>query len=115
MLSWRYWSKRVQSEWDCSSLLLALWIHTLGRFGRIDRCRCGCDKAGLLLLATIGAYLPNAMFHDTNIIDGVNLLVFFLAGIVSGLAAMYGRRPLVSHRESAREVRAEEYEAIVSC
>jgi hypothetical protein len=27
------------------------------------------------------------MFHDTSIIDGLNILVFFLAGLTSGLTS----------------------------
>jgi hypothetical protein len=34
-----------------------------------------------------GAYLSNALFQDTNIIDGLNLLLFFVAGVSSGLGA----------------------------
>ena len=63
-----------------------------GGCGAIRRLRPQARQMGLLLLDVIGAYLPNAMFQDTNIIDGVNLLLFFVAGIASGLAARSPRQ-----------------------
>ena len=39
------------------------------------------------MLTFIATYLPNAMFQDTNIIDGVTLLMLCLGGITSGLIA----------------------------
>lgn len=46
-------------------------------------------QLGLLFLATVGAYLPNGMFHDVSIVAMVNMLLFFLGGTVVGLALTY--------------------------
>ena len=43
------------------------------------------------MLTFIATYLPNAMFQDTNIIDGVTLLMLCLGGITSGLIAREDR------------------------
>jgi O-antigen ligase len=48
---------------------------------------------GLLFLATLGAYLPNAMFHDMSLIPMVNMSLFFLAGASTGLSVRAGRAP----------------------
>ena len=72
-------------------LLLVLWIRSAWRLWANATAPLWVRQTGLLLLAAMGAYLPNAMFHDTNIIDGVNLLLFFLAGTVVGLSADYCR------------------------
>jgi len=45
---------------------------------------------GLLWLATMGIYLPNAMFHDVSIIAMVHMLMFYLAGAVVGLKLKAG-------------------------
>jgi O-antigen ligase len=67
-------------------VLLALWVRDAWRvFNRGDSSIV--RRTGILFLALLGAYLPNSMFQNTSIIDGVNLLLFFVAGIVSGLAA----------------------------
>jgi O-antigen ligase len=41
---------------------------------------------GLLFLAAIGVYLPNAMFHDVSLVAMVNMFMFFLGGSAVGLA-----------------------------
>ncbi len=73
------------------TLMLALWIRDAWLLWANPTAPLWVRQTGLLLLAAIGAYLPNAMFHDTNMIDGVNLLLFLLAGTVVGLSADYGR------------------------
>ncbi len=73
------------------ALMLALWIRDAWLLWANPTAPLWVRQTGLLLLAAIGAYLPNAMFHDTNMIDGVNLLLFLLAGTVVGLSADYGR------------------------
>ncbi len=92
-------------------LLLVLWIRDAWRLWANATAPLWVRQTGLLLLAAMGAYLPNAMFHDTNIIDGVNLLLFFLAGTVVGLSADYcrvdskGRSALDRRVESANGAR----------
>lgn len=43
-------------------------------------------QVGLLYLALLAAYLPNAMFHDTTIIAMQNMLLFFWGGLVLNVA-----------------------------
>lgn len=50
-------------------------------------------QAGLLFLAALAAYFTNGMFHDVTIMPQVNLLLFFLAGVVNQLAPQPGREP----------------------
>lgn len=80
-------------------LLLALWIRNAWRLWIDNNAPPFAKQTGMLFLMLVGAYLPNASFQDTNIIDGVNLLLFFVAGIVSGLAAQ-GVRSLERKTES---------------
>ena len=58
-------------------------------------------QTGILFLTLIGTYLPNALFQDTNIIDGLNLLLFFMAGVVSSLAA---RSPKVAEQNDGYSI-----------
>jgi O-antigen ligase len=68
-------------------LLLVFWIRNAWRVRSDMNNPASIRQMGLLMLVLIGAYFPNAMFQDTNIIDGINLLLFTMAGIVSGLSA----------------------------
>jgi O-antigen ligase len=77
-------------------LLLVLWVRSAWVLWATSAAPLWARQTGLLMLATIGTYLPNAMFQDTNIIDGINLLLFFLAGVTSGLASQYSRRDIAS-------------------
>ena len=61
-------------------LLLALWIRNGWRVrSTMNKAPASIRQMGLLMLVLFGAYFPNAMFQDTNIIDGVNLLMFCMA------------------------------------
>ena len=44
-------------------------------------------QQGLLLLAVLGAYVVNGMFHDVSVVPLANMTLFFLAGITAGLRA----------------------------
>ena len=74
------------------ALLIALWCLCGWRLWSDPLAPLAVRQFGLLFLTLVGAYLPNAMFQDTNIIDGINLVLFFMAGIASGLAAKTPRR-----------------------
>ena len=67
-------------------LLLALAVRNAWRLWSDENSTPIVRQTGILFLTLIGAYLPNALFQDTNIIDGLNLLLFFMAGVVSSLA-----------------------------
>jgi O-antigen ligase len=66
--------------------LLAAWLIDAWRLWRSPSAPLWARQQGLLFLATIGSYLPNAMFHDLSIIPMVNMALFFLAGLTSGLS-----------------------------
>jgi O-antigen ligase len=65
--------------------LLASWLHTAWRLWRAAWAPTWVRQMGLLFLAFMPAYLVNGMFHDVSIISQVNMLLFFLAGGISGL------------------------------
>jgi hypothetical protein len=65
--------------------LLACWTSSALRL-------CGCPTAppwvrrqGLLFLALIGSYIPNAMFQDMSLVPMVNSLLFLMGGVTAGL------------------------------
>jgi O-antigen ligase len=70
--------------------LLASWTQAAWRVWRGDG-RLWARQIGLLFLAFMGAYLPNAMMHDVSLIPMVNMLLFFLAGTVVGLVTSLDR------------------------
>jgi O-antigen ligase len=76
-------------------LLFILWISNAWKLWANESVALPLRQVGLMFLVIMGIYMANAMFHDTSIIDGVNLLVFFLAGLTSGLTAQI-RKPMVA-------------------
>ena len=66
------------------TLVLVYWTRDAWRLWRSDA-PLWARQHGLLFLATMGTYLPNAMFHDLAIIPMVNMYLFFLAGIVTAV------------------------------
>ncbi|HZZ28330.1 MAG TPA: O-antigen ligase family protein [Pirellulales bacterium] len=69
------------------ALLLILWISNARKLWTNPSAPLVFRQVGLVFMVIMGVYLPNAMFHDTSIIDGLNLLIFFMAGLTSGLVA----------------------------
>lgn len=65
--------------------LLASWSHVAWRLWRSEEADLWVRLVGLLFLAFMGVYLPNAMFHDVSIIPMVNMFLFFLGGAVMSL------------------------------
>ena len=82
-------------------VLLFLWTRSAWRLWRDENVRPIVHQTGILFLALVGAYLPNAFFQDTNIIDGLNLLLFFMAGVVSNLESR--RISDLSHRDATED------------
>jgi O-antigen ligase len=74
-------------------LLLLLWVRNAWRLWNDNDTTPIVRNSSILFLTLLGAYLPNSLFQDTNIIDGLNLLLFFMAGVISGLAAAAQRQP----------------------
>jgi O-antigen ligase len=68
--------------------LLALWTRDAWRLWRSQHAPLWARQHGLLVLALVAAYVCNAMFHDLSIIPMVNMLLFFLAGVLAGLAPL---------------------------
>jgi O-antigen ligase len=66
------------------TLLIAFWLRDAWRLWRSPQ-PLWARQFGLLFLATFGSYFSNAMFQDLAIIPMVNMVLFFLAGIVSSL------------------------------
>jgi O-antigen ligase len=69
------------------ALLMILWTYNAWALWHNRSAALPYRQVGLVFMIIIGVYLPNAMFHDTNIIDGLSLLIFFMAGLTSGLTA----------------------------
>jgi O-antigen ligase len=69
--------------------VLSWWTFDAWRLWCSETAPLWVRQMGLLFLATIGAYLPNGMFHDVSLVAMVNMLLFFLGGTVVGLAMVY--------------------------
>ncbi len=76
-------------------LLFILWISNAWKLWADQSVALPLRQVGLMFLVIMGIYMANAMFHDTSIIDGINLLIFFLAGLTSGLTAQ-NRKSIVA-------------------
>lgn len=63
-------------------LLVGLWCREAWRLWRSEAMSLWQRQAGLVFLAAMAAYLPNAIFQDTTIIPMANMLMFFLAALV---------------------------------
>jgi len=81
--------------------LLCCWTKDAWRLWRSPSSPHWARQQGLLFMALIGSYLTNAMFHDLSIIPMVNMALFFLAGLTSGLASQERAEPASSPVESA--------------
>ena len=66
--------------------LLCCWTADAWQLWRSSTSPLWARQQGLLFLAMMGSYLTNAMFHDLSIIPMVNMVLFFLAGLTSGLS-----------------------------
>ena len=69
--------------------VLAWWTFDAGLLWCSETAPLWVRQMGLLFLATVGAYLPNGMFHDVSLVAMVNMLLFFFGGTVVGLAMVY--------------------------
>jgi hypothetical protein len=65
--------------------LLACWTRTAWRLWHRASAPWWVRRMGLLFMAALGVYLPNAMFHDVSIIPMVNMLLFFFGGAIVAL------------------------------
>ena len=84
--------------WGC---LLAYWAVVAWRLWHDAEMPLTVRQIGLLQLAAMGCYFPNAMFQDCSIIPMVNMLLFFVAGLTQAAIA--------THSESFAPTDAREY------
>jgi O-antigen ligase len=68
-------------------LVLVLWSRDAWLLWRTEQAPLWERQCGLLFMALMAVYLPNAMLHNVSLIPMVNMLLFFVAGLTSGLAA----------------------------
>jgi len=61
-------------------MLLGCWTFDAWQVWRSVEAPLWARQCALLLLATIGVYLPNAMFHNVAVIPMFNMLLCFVAG-----------------------------------
>ena len=86
--------------------LLCCWTADAWQLGRSSTSPLWARQQGLLFLAMMGSYLTNAMFHDLSIIPMVNMVLFFLAGLTSGLSYHAKARAVVAPALSTARVAA---------
>lgn len=66
-------------------ILVTLWLREGWLLWRNEDAPMWQRQAGLVFLAAIAGYFPNAMFQDTTIIPMANMVMFFLAALVVNL------------------------------
>ena len=66
-------------------VMLVLWAHSSWLLWRSESAPNWARAQGLIMLATLVAYLPNAMFQPLGHTNIVHMTFFFLAGVTSGL------------------------------
>jgi O-antigen ligase len=74
--------------------LLGLWARNAWRLWQAGSAPFWIRQPGLVWLALLAAYVCDGMFHDVSTIVVVQMLLFFLAGLIAGL---------VRHVEKAAE------------
>jgi O-antigen ligase len=84
--------------------LLLLWARDAWQLWRDPALPLWVRQQGLLLLAALGVYTVNGMFHEVAVVPLANMTLFFLAGVTAGLRAMsYGPRPKMLETRSVSE------------
>jgi len=72
--------------------MLIFWGRDAWRLWRDGESPLWARQQGLLMLAALGAYLVNGMFHDVSVVPMANMTLFFLAGVTAGLRPSYSSR-----------------------
>lgn len=75
------------------SLLLLCWTAKAIGLARSLQAAASARRLALIALSCLAGYVVNGMFHDVSIIPAVNLLLFLLAGILTGTVAREGVLP----------------------
>jgi O-antigen ligase len=68
--------------------MLVFWMHLAWRLWSTPEAPPAARQFGLLFLAFVGVWFPNAMFQDVLMIPMANMLLVFLAALVVNLEAM---------------------------
>ena len=68
--------------------MLVLWLRMAWQLWCNPQAPPAARQFGLLFLAFVGVWFPNAMFQDVLMIPMVNMLLLFVAGLVVNLAAV---------------------------
>ncbi|HEX4144077.1 MAG TPA: O-antigen ligase family protein [Pirellulales bacterium] len=68
--------------------MLLLWMRMAWRLWCTHEAPPAARQFGLMFLAFVGVWFPNAMFQDVLMIPMANMLLVFLAGLVVNLEAM---------------------------
>jgi O-antigen ligase len=63
----------------CAALFF--WLRAAWRLWQAESAPTGFRQLGLLFMAFVGVWFPNAMFQDVSLIPMVNMLLLFLAGL----------------------------------
>jgi len=66
-------------------MLLGFWGRDAWRLWRLRSAPLWARQQGLLLLAALGVYLVNGMFHDVSVAPMAHMTLFFVAGVTAGL------------------------------
>jgi O-antigen ligase len=82
--------------------VLALWLKNAWTLWRNESLPLAARQCGLLLIATIAIYLPNGLFHETSLASMINMVLFFLAGMTTGLATSAAITPQYGPRHAAQ-------------
>ncbi len=82
---------------------LLLWMRMAWRLWRNRDVPPAAREFGLLFLAFVGVWFPNAVFQDVLMIPMVNMLMIFLAALVVNLAAVASATAIATRRVTAVE------------
>ncbi len=69
--------------------LVGFWIRDAWRLWRSATAPLWARQQGLLMLALLGVYFANGMFHDTSVVPMGNMLLLFTAGLTAGLRPLW--------------------------
>ncbi len=77
---------------------LAFWLREAWRLWHSENAPAGFRQCGLLFMAFVGVWFPNAMFQDVLIIPMINMLLLFLAGLTLGVSQSVVGRSVAAPR-----------------
>ncbi len=79
-------------------LVLVLWLRDAWRLWRCPEAPLWARQHALVFMVLVVNYAVNGMFHDVSLIAMIHMLLFFLAGVTSGLCPL--SRPAAAKPES---------------